>query len=84
MDLFDEPQATNAPEFTVSELTGSVKKTLEGTFGRVRVRGEVGRVMVARSGHIYYDIKDDKNVIACTTWKGQVEGLGVMPKRGLR
>ena len=48
MDLFDEPQATNAPEFTVSELTGSVKKTLEGTFGRVRVRGEVGRVMIAR------------------------------------
>ena len=83
MDLFDEPQATNAPEFTVSELTGSVKKTLEGTFGRVRVRGEVGRVMVARSGHIYYDIKDDKNVIACTTWKGQVEGLGVMPEEGL-
>jgi exodeoxyribonuclease VII large subunit len=83
MDLFDEPQATNAPEFTVSELTGSVKKTLEGTFGRVRVRGEVGRVMIARSGHIYYDIKDDKNVIACTTWKGQVEGLGVMPEEGL-
>lgn len=83
MDLFDEPAATNAPEFTVSELTGSVKKTLEGTFGRVRVRGEVGRVMVARSGHIYYDIKDDRNVIACTTWKGQVEGLGVVPEEGL-
>lgn len=83
MDLFDEPQPTNAPEFTVSELTGSVKKTLEGTFGRVRVRGEVGRVVTARSGHIYYDIKDDNNVIACTTWKGQVEGLGVVPEEGL-
>ncbi len=83
MDLFDEPAATNAPEFTVSELTGSVKKTLEGTFGRVRVRGEVGRVVTARSGHIYYDIKDDRNVIACTTWKGQVAGLGVIPEEGL-
>ena len=83
MDLFDEPTASNAPEFTVSELAGSVKKTLEGTFGRVRVRGEVGRVMIARSGHIYYDIKDDKNVIACTTWKGQVAGLGVTPEEGL-
>ena len=28
-------------------------------------------------------MKDDKNVIACTTWKGQVEGLGVMPDDGL-
>ncbi len=84
MDLFDDNKAsTNAPEFTVSELTGSVKKTLEGTFGRVRVRGEVGRVMIARSGHIYYDIKDDRNVIACTTWKGQVPGLGITPEEGL-
>ncbi|MEL6573453.1 MAG: exodeoxyribonuclease VII large subunit [Pseudomonadota bacterium] len=88
MDLFEDdggkPAATgNAPEFTVSELTGSVKKTLEGAFGRVRVRGEVGRVMIARSGHMYYDIKDDRNVIACTTWKGQVPGLGVTPEEGL-
>ena len=88
MDLFEDDSdggkpTGNAPEFTVSELTGSVKKTLEGAFGRVRVRGEVGRVMIARSGHIYYDIKDDRNVIACTTWKGQVPGLGVTPEEGL-
>ena len=84
MDLFEEePAKGNAPEFTVSELTGSVKKTLEGAFGRVRVRGEVGRVMKARSGHIYYDIKDDRNVVACNTWKGQVAGLGVEPEEGL-
>ena len=64
MDLFEEdPKGENAPEFTVSELTGSVKKTLEGAFGRVRVRGEVGRVVLARSGHLYYDIKDERNVI---------------------
>ena len=32
----------NAPEFTVSEISGEVKRTLEGTFGRIRVKGEVG------------------------------------------
>ncbi len=73
----------NAPEFTVSELSGAVKRTLEGAFGRVRVRGEIGRVMHAKSGHIYYDIKDDKNVIGCTTWKGQVAGLGMRPEEGM-
>lgn len=84
MDLFeDDTKGDNAPEFTVSELTGSVKKTLEGAFGRVRVRGEVGRVVLARSGHLYYDIKDDRNVIACNTWKGQVSGLSVKPEEGL-
>ncbi|SEV99446.1 Exodeoxyribonuclease VII large subunit [Cognatiyoonia koreensis] len=84
MDLFEEETPKgNAPEFTVSELTGSVKKTLEGAFGRVRVRGEVGRVVRAKSGHLYYDIKDDRNVIACNSWKGQVAGLGVQPEEGL-
>ncbi|MEO0716695.1 MAG: exodeoxyribonuclease VII large subunit, partial [Planctomycetota bacterium] len=47
-----------------------VSRVCGGCFGRVRVRGEVGRVVQARSGHMYYDIKDDRNVVACNTWKG--------------
>ncbi|WP_424976045.1 exodeoxyribonuclease VII large subunit [Dinoroseobacter sp. S124A] len=83
-DLIDDPQpGQNAPEFTVSELSGAIKRTLEGEFGRVRVKGELGRVMRAKSGHLYFDLKDDRSVINCTTWKGQVAGLGVMPEEGL-
>jgi len=83
-DLIDDPQpGQNAPEFTVSELTGAVKRVIEGEFGRIRVRGEVGRVFRARSGHLYYDIKDDRNVLSCTTWKGQIGSLSVMPEEGL-
>ena len=83
-DLIDDPSpGQNAPEFTVSELSGAVKRTLEGAFDRIRVRGEVGRVFVARSGHLYYDLKDDNNVLACTTWKGQAARLSVRPEEGL-
>ncbi|RYH09111.1 exodeoxyribonuclease VII large subunit [Tropicimonas sp. IMCC6043] len=87
-DLIDDESdgpgpGSNAPEFTVSEISGAVKKTLEGAFGRIRVRGEVGRVFKARSGHLYYDIKDERNVLACTTWKGQVSGLSVLPEEGM-
>ncbi|MGR3616836.1 MAG: exodeoxyribonuclease VII large subunit [Paracoccaceae bacterium] len=83
-DLLDDPiPGQNMPEFTVSEVSGEVKRTLESQFGRIRVKGEVGRVFVARSGHLYYDIKDDRNVLACTTWKGQVSGLSVVPEEGL-
>lgn len=83
-DVLGAPEpGPNAPEFTVSEISGAVKKTLEGAFGRIRVRGEVGRVFRARSGHLYYDIKDDRNVLACTTWKGQLAGLTVMPEEGM-
>ena len=80
MDLLDNPDpGQNIPEYTVSEISGAVKRTLEGEFGRVRVRGEVSRVVKARSGHMYYDIKDDRNQIACTTWKVQVTRLSVIP-----
>ena len=83
-DLIDEPlPGQNLPEYTVSEISGEVKRTLEGQFGRVRVRGEVGRVFKARSGHLYYDVKDDRSVLACTTWKGQVGSLSVVPEEGL-
>ncbi|MCK0142686.1 exodeoxyribonuclease VII large subunit [Aliiroseovarius sp. F20344] len=84
MDLIDDPQpGENAPEFTVSEISGAVKKTIEGAFGRVRVRGEVGRVMLARSGHLYFDVKDDRSVIAAVSWKGQVSRLSIMPEEGM-
>ncbi|RKF13503.1 exodeoxyribonuclease VII large subunit [Roseovarius spongiae] len=83
-DLIDDPvPGRNIPEYTVSEISGEVKRTLEGAFGRVRVRGEVGRVFKARSGHLYYDVKDDRNVLACTTWKGQLARLSVIPEEGL-
>lgn len=44
MDLLEDAPGNNAHEFTVSELSGAVKRSIEDQFGRVRVRGEVGRV----------------------------------------
>ncbi|WP_121064152.1 exodeoxyribonuclease VII large subunit [Chachezhania antarctica] len=83
-DLIDDPTpGGNMPEFSVSEVSGAIKRTLEDQFGRIRVKGEVGRVFRARSGHLYYDIKDDRSVLACTTWKGQVDKLSVVPEEGL-
>ena len=86
MDLIDYDlpgPGGNAHEFTVSDLSGAVKRTLEGEFGRVRVRGEVGRVMVARTGHMYFDLKDDRAVIAAVSWKGQVARMSVRPEEGM-
>ena len=83
-DLIDDPNpGENAHEFTVSEISGAVKRTIEGEFGRVRVKGEVGRVFPARSGHLYFDLKDDHSVIAAVSWKGQVARLTVRPEEGM-
>ena len=67
----------------MGEIAGAVKKLVEGELGWVRVRGEVGRVVLARSGHLYFDLKDDRNVLSCMTWKGQVPELGTMPEEGM-
>ena len=85
MDLFDErPEpAGNAPELSVSEISGAIKKALEGEFGHVRVRGEVGRVVLARTGHLYFDLKDDRSVLAAVSWKGQASRLSYMPEEGM-
>ena len=84
MDLIEEPQpGGNAPEFTVSEISGAVKRVIEGEFGRVRVRGEIGRVSRPASGHLYLDLKDDRAVLAAVIWKGTVRGLAVLPEEGM-
>jgi exodeoxyribonuclease VII large subunit len=85
MDLFeDTPSPTdNSPEFSVSELANAVKRVIEGEFGLVRVRGEVGRVSRPASGHLYFDLKDDRAVIAAISWKGQLSKMQVRPEEGM-
>ncbi len=73
----------NTPEFTVSELAFSLKRSIEEQYGHVRVRGELGRVTIARSGHCYLDVKDDKAVINSIIWKGVMGRLSMRPEEGM-
>lgn len=79
----ERPSSANLPELSVSELAGSIKRTIETTYDRVRVRGELGRVTIAKSGHMYADLKDDKAVINTIMWKGSVGRLPFRPEEGL-
>ena len=73
----------NAPEMSVSELALSLKRTLEETYSYVRVRGELSRVSIPRSGHMYSSLKDDNAVIDAVCWKGVLSRLSVQPEEGL-
>ena len=73
----------NLVELSVSELSGQVKRLVEDSFGRVRVRGELGRVARPASGHLYFDVKDDKAVLAAVMWKGNAAKLAMQPEQGL-
>jgi len=83
-DLIDDPSpGQNAPEFTVSQISTAVKRTVEGAFDRVRIKGEVGRIFRAQSGHLYFDLKDDKAVLASIAWKGVAARLRTPPEEGM-
>ncbi len=73
----------NLTEYSVSELSGAVKKSIEEGFGYVRVRGELGRVSRPQSGHLYVDLKDEKAVLAAVIWKGVAQKMKIQPEQGL-
>jgi len=75
--------ASNLPELSVSELAQAVKRTVERDFDNVRVRGELGRVLIAKSGHLYVDLKDENATIATVMWKANVQQLAFKPEEGL-
>ncbi|HET6240227.1 MAG TPA: exodeoxyribonuclease VII large subunit [Acetobacteraceae bacterium] len=73
----------NVPEFTVSEISGAVKRTLEGNFGRVRVRGEITELKRYPSGHIYFSLKDEGAKLSGIVWKSAIPRLGMQPENGV-
>ncbi|HEX3991276.1 MAG TPA: exodeoxyribonuclease VII large subunit [Acetobacteraceae bacterium] len=75
--------ATNLPEFTVSEISGAIKRTLEGEFGRVRVRGEITEMKRYPSGHIYFSLKDEGAKLSGIVWRNSVPRLGLTPENGV-
>lgn len=73
----------NTPEFSVSEIAGAVKQTLEGAFGRVRVRGEITELKVYGSGHTYFALKDEGAKIKGIIWKFAAGRVGLKPENGV-
>ena len=81
--LSDQCTLTNNPYLSVGELSAAVKRTIEGTFEYVRVRGEISQPRTPGSGHIYFTLKDDKNALSGVIWRGVAAGLQVHPEEGL-
>ena len=71
----------NLAEFTVSELSLALKRTVEEAFGQVRVRGEISGFKRAGSGHLYFALKDEKAVLDAVCWRGTA--LATTPADGL-
>jgi exodeoxyribonuclease VII large subunit len=74
----------NIPEWTVSELSAALKKTVEDAYGYVRVRGEItGYRGPHSSGHCYFALKDEGAKIDAVIWKGTYGRIRFKPEEGL-
>jgi exodeoxyribonuclease VII large subunit len=75
---------SNIAEYTVSELSGAIKHTIEETYGYVRVRGEIsGYRGPHSSGHAYFALKDASAKLEAVVWRGQFGKLKFKPEEGL-
>ena len=64
---------TNLKEFSVSEISLSIKKHIENEFTLVKVIGELGRISKPSSGHIYFDMKDERSSLSCVVWRNTLK-----------
>jgi exodeoxyribonuclease VII large subunit len=75
---------SNAGEFTVSEISQALKRTIEDRFGFVRVRGEIsGYKGPHSSGHCYFSLKDEGAKIDAVIWRGSFSRLRAKLQDGL-
>ena len=77
------PGGSNAPEYSVSDIAGAIKRTLDQAFGRVRVRGEITELKRYPSGHIYLSLKDENAKLEAVIWKFAVPRLSLLPENGV-
>ncbi|MEA2976828.1 MAG: exodeoxyribonuclease large subunit [Alphaproteobacteria bacterium] len=73
----------NVLEWTVSELSTALKRTVEEAYDHVRVRGELGKVSYHSNGHIYLDLKDDKACLAGVIWRTASPRIKIKLEAGL-
>lgn len=78
------PPLSNIAEYTVTELSSAIKRTVEDAFGLVRLRGEIsGYRGPHSSGHAYLSLKDERARIDAVIWRSAFSGLKFKPEEGL-
>jgi exodeoxyribonuclease VII large subunit len=77
------PPGSNLLEYTVSELSLALKRSIEDGFGQVRVRGEVSGWKRVGSGHCYFALKDSDAVLDAVCWRATAARLDLKPEDGM-
>src|SRR5881392_1534241 len=72
MELTSDFFQQTSKVFTVSELTRSIRGTLETKFAGVWIQGEMSNYKLHPSGHQYFTLKDQRAQISCVIWRDTI------------
>jgi exodeoxyribonuclease VII large subunit len=84
MPAMKETTPSNREILSVSGLTRSAKRLLEGEFPSVFVEGEISNFSTPASGHWYFTLKDDKAQLRCAMFKNRNRLIRFVPRNGLQ
>lgn len=77
-----EPPATSDRVFSVTEITGGVRRLLSEHTVATWVRGEVVQFKAWASGHFYFTLRDARSQIRCVMWRQQAALVREPPADG--
>src|SRR4029434_1832552 len=70
--------------YTVSELTASIKTTLEEGFPAVWVEGEISNLRTPGSGHAYFTLKDETAQLRAVLFRNRGRRIRFEPEDGMK
>jgi len=72
------------PSLTVSQLAEHITNLVRSDIilSDISVSGEISNFVRAKSGHLYFSLKDEQATISCVMWRGRAAGLVEMPREG--
>ncbi|MCX7064263.1 MAG: exodeoxyribonuclease VII large subunit [Proteobacteria bacterium] len=70
--------------FTVSQLAGAARFTLEERFPLVWVEGELSNLRAPGSGHWYFTLKDDAAQLRCAMFANRNRAVRFKPRDGMQ
>jgi exodeoxyribonuclease VII large subunit len=82
--LFSLLRQEDETPWTVSDLTAYVRELFELDYRLqdLTVAGEISNFTHARSGHLYFTLKDEQAQLKCVMWRNAAERLRFRPEEG--
>ena len=68
---------------TVTQISNRLRLTVEKTFASIAIEGEVSGLKKAASGHVYFSLKDDENVLSAIIWRSTASRLSTPIEEGM-